>query len=102
MGVSACLEEGHKPRPKVGGALSWDSRIAFHARSVPEGMVALGSLPSLPIGRDPRRQPLSKEGTNERGRPRRATNRVQPTQQAVCCNLEEQRASGGAKQPDRE
>jgi hypothetical protein len=35
--VSTRLKERHEPRPKVGGALRWDSRIAFHARSVPEG-----------------------------------------------------------------
>ena len=90
LGVPARLEERHEPRPKVGGALRWDSRIAFHARSVPEGIAALGSLPSLPIGRDARREPLTEDRADQRGRPGRAPDGVEPPEQALCRHLQQQ------------
>ena len=102
LGVSTRLKERHEPRPKVGGALRWDSRIAFHARSVPEGVAALGSLPSLPIGRNPCGEPLAEERTNQRGRPRRAAHGVEPAQQALCRDLKEQGADHRAEQRDWE
>ena len=102
LGVSTRLKERHEPRPKVGGALRWDSRIAFHARSVPEGVAALGSLPSLPIGRNPCGQPLTKQRPNERGRPRRAAHGVEPAQQALSGDLKEQGADHRAEQRDWE
>ena len=102
LGVSARLKERHEPSPKVGGALRWDSRIAFHARSVPEGILALGSLPSLPIGRNPRGEPLAEERTDERGWPRRAAHGVEPAQQALRRHLQHQGANDRTEEPDRE
>ena len=102
LGVSTRLKERHEPRPKVGGALRWDSRIAFHARSVPEGVAALGSLPSLPIGRNPCGEPLTEERTNERGWPRRAAHGVEPAQQALCRHLKQEGTNDRAEQRDRE
>jgi hypothetical protein len=102
LGVPTRLKERHEPRPKVGGALRWDSRIAFHARSVPEGIAALGSLPSLPIGRNPCGEPLAEERTNQRGRPRRAAHRVEPAQQALCRHLKQEGTDDRAEQRDRE
>ena len=102
LGVPTRLKERHEPRPKVGGALRWDSRIAFHARSVPEGVPALGSLPSLPIGCNPCRQPLAEDRADQRGRPGRAADGVEPPEQALCRHLQQQGTNHCAKQPNWE
>ena len=98
MGVAARLKERHEPGPKVGGALRWDSRITFHARSVPEGIAALGPLPSLPVARNTCGESLTEERTDQRGWPRRTTHGVEPAEEAFRHQLERQSPQRCAKQ----